>query len=293
MGKEIKKLSNKDKALDIFKKLVFIFIGNIFSAIAFNVFFSPSKLLSGGVGGISLMVQYLTEIPSGITMFIINLPIFIVGARMVNKDFAIYSFISTLMFSGVLTLTKDFSQYLVVDDILVAAVVGGALNGTGMGIMFRNRSSQGGLDIIAAILKRKYNINISSGLMAINTVIISLSSFLFGIRPAVYTLISMFIAYQIVDKIQVGFNVKKNIMIVSDKDEEVGEAIMKKLGRSVTYIEAVGGYTKESKRMVYCIVVSKEVAKLKEIVDEIDSGAFITISNVVEVEGSTFQKIGI
>ncbi len=101
------------------------------------------------------MTQYLTNIPSGITVFIINIPIFIVGARMVDKDFAIYGFISMFVFSSLLTLTNGIDKYFILDDILLGAVIGGVLNGTGMGLMFRNRTSQGGLDIIAAILKKK------------------------------------------------------------------------------------------------------------------------------------------
>lgn len=284
---------NKDNKKEILKKLLFILLGNFLCSIAFNAFFIPSKLLSGGVGGIALMTQYLTNIPSGITVFIINIPIFIVGARMVDKDFAIYGFISMFVFSSLLTLTNGIDKHFILDDILLGAVIGGVLNGTGIGLMFRNRTSQGGLDIIAAILKKKYNINIGTGLMVINTVIISLSSFLFGIRPAMYTLISMYIGYQIVDKVQTGFNIKKNVVIVSNKSEELAEEIIKDLNRSITFLEGIGGYKKESKHVIYCIVTSKEIVKLKHIIDKIDPSAFLIINDVVEVKGSTFKSVGI
>ena len=288
-----KEIDGKGQNKEIFKKLLAILIGNLFCAIAFNVFFIPNKLLSGGVGGVALMNQYLTGFPSGITVFIINLPIFIIGARMVDKDFAIFGFISMFVFSTLLTLTTGFAKYVVLDDILLGAIIGGVLNGVGMGIMFRNRTSQGGLDIIAAILKRKYNLNISTGLMAINTVIISLASFLFGIRPAMYTLISMYTAYQVLDKVQIGFNVMKNVTIVSNNSEEITRAIIYGLKRSVTLLEGKGGYKKEDKEVVYCIIKSNEVVKLKYIVDSIDPSAFLIINDVVEVKGSNFKKVGI
>ncbi len=129
--------------------------------------------------------------------------------------------------------------------------------------------------------------------MVINTVIISLSSFLFGIRPAMYTLISMYIGYQIVDKVQTGFNIKKNVVIVSNKSEELAEEIIKDLNRSITFLEGIGGYKKESKHVIYCIVTSKEIVKLKHIIDKIDPSAFLIINDVVEVKGSTFKSVGI
>lgn len=277
----------------VINKLFFIIIGNLLCALAFNAFFKPNTLLSGGIGGIALMIQYLTGMPSGITIFIINIPIFIIGSKMVDRDFAIYSFISMFILSTLLTLTNGIDKYIALDDILLGAVAGGVLNGIGMGLMFRNRTSQGGLDIVAAVLKRKHNINIGTALMAINTVIISLSSFLFGIKPAMYTLISLFIAYQVLDKVQTGFAVKKNVVIVSNKPEELAEEIINKLNRSVTFLEGMGGYKKENKHIIYCIVVSREVVKLKHIVDTIDPEAFLIINDVVEVRGSTFKEIGI
>lgn len=278
---------------DIAKKLFFIVIGNLLCAFAFNAFFKPNTLLSGGVGGIALMTQYLTGISSGIIIFVINIPVFIIGAKMVDRDFAIFSFISMFILSTLLTLTNGIDKYIVIDDILIGAVIGGVLNGTGMGLMFRNRTSQGGLDIVAAVLKRKYNINIGTGLMTLNSVIILTSSLLFGIRPALYTLISLYIAYQVLDKVQTGFGVKKNVLIVSNKPDEIAKEIFDKLKRGVTFLEGMGGYRKENKQIIYCIVVSNEVVKLKDMVDRIDPEAFLIINDVVEVKGSTFKEVGI
>lgn len=277
---------------EVIKRLFFIILGNSLCAIAFNVFFSQNKLLSGGIGGISLMLQYLKGIPSGVTMFVLNVPIFIIGYKMIDRNFAFYSLISTFIFSGLLTAFQGLSNIIIVNDILVGAIAGGVLNGLGMGILFRNKASQGGLDIIAKILKKKYNLNISSGLMMINTVIITGSSILFGIIPAVYTLMSMYIGYQVVDRVQVGFNIRKNILVITDKHEEIGQAIIQKIGRGVTYIEAEGGYSNNKKKMVYCIVLSKEVVKLKDIVEKIDPLAFLAISDVTEVEGRGFKQVG-
>lgn len=277
---------------DILRKIIFIVVGNLFCSIAFNVFFIPNKLLSGGVGGIGIIIQYLTGFPTGISLFLINIPIFIIGAKMIDREFAIFGFISMFIFSSLLTATRGIGQHFIIDDILLASVFGGVFNGIGMGLMFRNRVSQGGFDIIAAVLRKKYNVNIGTGLMAVNTIIISLSSLLFGYKSAMYTLISMYIGYQVLDKVQMGLNVRKNVVIVSDKSEELADAIIKKLKRGVTFLEGVGGYTNEDKKVIYCIVTSRETARLKAIVDEIDPYAFFTVNDVVEVRGRGFKNIG-
>ena len=287
------KLLGKINPKEFIIKLFFIIIGNLFCSIAFNVFFIPNKLLSGGVGGLGIIIQYLTDIPTGISVFVLNIPIFLIGSKLINREFAFYAFISMFIYSSILTLTRGLGSYFVVDDIILAAVFGGVFNGIGMGLMFRNRTSQGGFDIIAAILKKKYNINIGTGLMMANTVIVSLSSFLFGYRSAMYTLIAMYIGYAVVDKVQLGFNVKKNVVIVSEKADQVAEAILTKLNRGVTFLEGMGGYTHENKKVIYCIVTSRETAKLKEIVDEIDPMAFLTINDIVEVRGKGFKNVGL
>ncbi|NMB26719.1 MAG: YitT family protein [Tissierellia bacterium] len=287
----IQKIKSK-KIKDIIRKLAFIVLGNFLCSIAFNVFFIPSKLLSGGVGGLGILIQYLTDIPAGIWVFIINIPIFIIGSKMVDREFAIYGFISMLIFSSLLTITSGIGRYLVVDDILLTSVFGGIFNGVGMGLMFRNRVSQGGFDIVATILRKKYNVNIGTALMGVNTIIISLSSLLFGYKSAMYTLIAMYVGYRVLDKVQTGFNIKKNVVIVSDKSEELANAIIKRLHRGVTFLEGIGGYTNEDKKVIYCIITSRETAKLKSIVDEIDPNAFLTINDVVEVKGRGFQNIG-
>ncbi len=284
---------DRKKRLEILKKLFFVLLGNLLCALAFNAFFIPSNLLSGGVGGLAILIQYISSIPAGIMVFIINIPLFIIGFRKIDREFLFYAFISMITLSLLLTLTRDIGDIFQLNDILLSAVFGGILNGLGMGLMFRNRTCQGGLDIIAIILKNKYNLNIGTGLMAVNTVIISLSSILLGYRAAMYTLIALYIGYEVLDKVQVGFNKRKNVIIISDEHEAIAHAIFSNLARGVTYLDGMGAFTKEKKRVLYCIVTSKEIAKLKIIVDQIDPSAFLTINEVVEVKGKGFKKIGV
>lgn len=292
MSKTIE-LPGKNKRKEIIKKLFFVFLGNLLCAVAFNAFFIPTKLLSGGVGGLAILTQYLTGVPSGIAVFLINIPLFVLGFKKIDRQFLFYAFVSMFTLSSLLTITKDIGMYFSVDDLLLGAIFGGIFNGIGMGLMFRNRTCQGGFDIIAIILKQKYNINIGTGLMAVNTVIISMSSMILGYQSAMYTLISMYIGYQVLDKVQVGFNEKKNVIIISNKEEELAHAIIDRVNRGVTYLEGMGAFTNEKKKVLYCIVTSKEIAKLKAIVDEIDPSAFLTVNDVVEVKGKGFKTVGV
>lgn len=284
--------SSKNVSVNV-SKLGAIVIGNLLCAIALNGFFIPNKLLSGGVGGLSIMIYFLTQIPTSILIFLINIPIFLVGMRIIDKEFIGYSFISMFCLSFLMEITTGIGKYLVLDDIILASIFGAIFNGLGMGILFRNRVSQGGLDIIAAIFKKKYSINVGTGLMAFNTCIIAIASTLFGLKPAMYTLIAMYIAYQIVDKVQEGIDQKKNVMIVSDKAEEMADVIMSTLNRGVTFLQAEGAYSKCNKKVIYCILTTTQISKLKEIIEEYDPKAFMTIQSIQEVQGTGFKNIGI
>lgn len=274
-------------------KLFAIVLGNLLCALAFNGFLIPNKLLSGGVGGTAIMVHYLTDMPTGWLVFIMNVPIFIIGAKMIDKKFAIYSFISMLVLSLLLSFTEGIYQYINVNDLLLSTIFGGLLNGLGMGIMFRNKVSQGGLDIIAAIFKRKLNMNIGTALMGVNGIIISLSSILFGLQPAMYTIIGLYIAYQIVDKVQQGIDTSKSVIIISDKPLDIANSIMENLNRGATFLNGEGAYSKSDKKIIYCMVTSTQIVKLKEIVEKVDEKAFITINDTEEVKGRGFKSIGI
>lgn len=287
--------SNLDKFLLYSKRILCIILGNLCCSIAVNAFFVPNQMLTGGVSGLGILVQYLTNgsIPAGVTVFLVNIPIFLLGFRRVDREFAISGFISMVILSSLMTLTRGITKFFYVDDILLAGIFGGILNGLGMGILFRNKSSQGGFDVIAVILRRMYNMNIGSALMVINTIVISLSSFLFGYKPAMYTLIALFIGYRVLDKVRTGFNVRKKVIIISDKSEEIAKEIISKLNRGVTFLDGRGAYTDKERKVIYSIVTSTEVAKLKELADEIDPYSFITVNEVVEVVGRGFKDLDI
>ena len=290
------KLKNKLKnKLNEIIRIAGITLGSFISAIAINELLVPHHLLSGGVGGVALIIQYLSNYPAGALILIMNIPIFLVGIKETDKDFIVHSLLGMVMLSIFLIVLKDvyILRYIRVDDIMLSSVFGGVLSGLGGGIVFRNRGSLGGADIIAVVVKKKISANIGTVLLLINVIIIIIGSFLFGIKLAMFTLISMYITSNILDRVQEGFDRKKAVFIISEKEDEVAQAILNNLNRGVTFLYGEGAYTKDNKRIIYCIVTTKQLAKLKHIVHTVDTNAFLTISEASEVLGKGFKTTGI
>lgn len=283
----MKKIKNKIKEISI--RISIIILGSFISAIAVNAFIIPHKLLSGGVFGASLIIQYLTGLPSGYLVLVFNIPIFIIGLKAVDRDFIFFSLIGMLSLSGFLILTKDISTYLKVNDILLSCIYGGVIGGIGAGLVFRSRASQGGLDIIAVIIKKRVGTSIASFSFAINLVIVVIGAAISSVEKAMYTLILMYITSVVINKVIGGFDMKKMLLIISDKEEEVSNAIMQDLGRGVTFFYGEGAYTGDRKKVLYCIITVKQLARVKKIIEDIDETAFISIVDTSEVNGRGFK----
>lgn len=270
-----------------------ILLGGLICGISFNAFIMPHKLLSGGISGIALIINYIVGINPGILIFLLNVPIFLLGYKFVDKEFIILSLIGMSSFSFFIDFFSFLRDLHLVDDIMLSCIYGGILNGIGMGIVFRNRASQGGIDIIAVIVKKYFSINLGSTSLIINSIIIAIASLIYGLKPALYTLISIYVATQVLDRVQQGFDIRKQVIIISDKEEEVVKEILKRLHRGVTYLEGEGAFTGKRKRVIYCIIALNQLAKLKQIVREIDPNAFMAVSDTAEVLGKGFSQRGV
>jgi len=273
--------------------IIVILLGGVISGISFNAFIIPHKMLSGGISGIALITNYLTGINPGILIFALNIPVFILGYRFIDKEFIILSLIGMTSFSFFIDYFSFLREMYIVDDIMLSSIYGGILNGIGMGIVFRNRASQGGIDIIAVIVKKYFSVNLGSTSLIINLIIITTASFIYGLKPALYTLIAIYVASQVLDKVLQGFDIRKQVIIISDKEDEVVKEILKKLHRGVTYLEGEGAFTGSKKKVIYCIVTLNQLAKLKQIVRDIDPNAFMAVSDTAEVLGRGFSKRGV
>lgn len=272
------------------KKITCTLIGSFIYAIAINSFIAPYKLLSGGVAGIGLLLEYLLNIPSGYFILAINIPIFIIGYKLVSGEFIAHSFIGMISISIFLVMTKDIANVMIVEDIFVATLLGGILSGIGMGITFKVGASQGGTDIIAVIIKRKCGIKISTLYMILNTVIVVFGILITDLTLGVYTLVSMYIKSYVMEKIIILFEKKHILMVITSKEEEVSKAIMNGIGRGITYLYGEGAYTGTKRKVLYCIIVEKQLKKARDIINEIDSFAIISVSEALDVQGRGFLR---
>lgn len=267
-----------------------IIVGMIVASIGINGFLRPAHLLSGGVTGAAVTINYLTNMNIGLLTFLINIPLFILGFIYLEKEFCITSFINMIIFSVLLGATQEIGKYIPINDVLLQSVYGGLLSGIGTGLVFKTKSSQGGTDIIAAILKFKKNIPMKDTTLTINIILVSLGGILFGIDLALYTLIGMFINVTVMNFTKDAMNSQKSVMVISRESQLIADDIMKSLVRGVTFLEAEGAYTHEKKKIIYCIVSSNEIPKIKEIALKYDKKSFISVNDVTEVKGRGFKE---
>lgn len=279
---------NRKFLLDI----AIIFLGTLIASLGINLFLSHAQLLSGGATGIALIIEYLTDLPSGFTLFFLNIPLFILSYRKLNRNFTIYSAIGMVSLSTSLIITRPLSVFINVNDILLYCIYGGALCGLGYGIIFLRDGSVGGSDIIAMLIRKKNsNLNIGTIGFGINFFIVILGAIIFGIPRALYTLISMFIQGIVLDQVIKGFSSKKLMLILTNKEEEIIDFVMSELHISVTSIISTGEFTHENRKMLYCVVTARQMIALKNEILKKDPKAFFNILDISEVKGGGFKNI--
>ena len=279
---------NKHMVLDF----IFIFTGCIIASLGVNLFLVNAQLLSGGATGIALILQYMFSVSSGITVFIINIPLFFVSYKLLNTKFTLYSAVGMMSLSLSLIITEPLSKLVRVDDILLYCIYGGVLCGLGYGLVFSRNGSTGGTDIITMVLRKKYSdLDIGTLSFTLNCVIVFIGALIFGLPKALYTLISMFVQSIVVDKVINGFYSKKLLLILTDKEQDIIEYVIKDMNRGVTSLISEGEYTHELRKMLYIAVTSSQLVRLKKKILRIDPKAFITIIDVSEVNGKGFHKI--
>ena len=253
------------------------------------MFLLPNKIIDGGVIGISMMISYITKWNLGILIFCINIPFMLIALKALGKKFIINTFVATALLSIATNLTVGLKP--VTEDLLLATVFGGILLGLGVGLILRNNASLDGTEMLSIVISKKIKIiSVGELLMGMNLFIYSVAGFLLGWERAMYSILTYFVASKVIDTVLEGLDKAKAIRIVSDFSQEIGESIMKELNISVTYIKSKGGYSKQEKIIIFCVVNKFDIPKLKEVVHEVDPRAFIVTEDVHEVEGVRIKK---
>lgn len=272
---------------------LFVTLGAVICSCSINLFLVPHHFLSGGVSGLAIIFYYLYQLPIGVQIFLMNVPLLVAAYKILGKKYTIITVYGAVIFSVAVDATSFLTNVNAIDDPLLAAILGGIMSGIGSGLIFRVNGSAGGLDIIAAIIKKRYSLNIGFVGFGVNCIIMAIAAVLFGLKLAVLTLISMFVSANLTDKVVEGFNSKKTVFIVSYKSDEIVKAIMQEVGRGATILNGQGAFTRQEKRVIFVVVTLTQIAKIRSLVQEADPYAFMIVHDATEVMGRGFTLPGI
>ncbi|MUG73244.1 YitT family protein [Paenibacillus validus] len=265
-----------------------IFLGSAIFSVGLEIFLVPNKIIDGGVVGISIITSHLTGVPIGIFLVLFNLPFLYIGYKQIGKTFAISTLYAVAVMSLGTTLLHPVKALTF--DPLLAAVFGGIILGVGVGLVIRSGGSLDGTEIMAILFSKKLPFSVGEVVMFFNLFILSSAGFVFGWDHAMYSLIAYYIAFKVIDITIEGFDESKSVWIISDNSREIGDAIIQRLGRGVTYLQGEGAFTGGNKLVIFCVINRLEEAKLKSIVEELDNSAFLAVGNIHDVKGGRFNK---
>ncbi|MBT2699674.1 YitT family protein [Bacillus sp. ISL-40] len=272
----------------ILQRILLITLGATLMAVGLEIFLVPNNVIDGGITGISIMLSYVTGWKLGIFLFILNIPFFFIGYKQIGKTFALSTLYGILILSIGTTLLHPVPAFT--QDILLATVFGGIVLGIGVGIVIRYGGSLDGTEILAILFNKKLPFSVGEIIMFFNLFILGCAGFVFTWDRAMYSLIAYFVAYKTIDITITGLDESKSVWIISDNAKQIGDAIMNRLGRGVTYINGEGAYSGDDKKVIFCVINRLEEAKLKEIVTENDDSAFLAVADIAEVRGGRFKK---
>ncbi|WP_370733877.1 YitT family protein [Paenibacillus dakarensis] len=272
----------------LLRRGIFLTLGALLMAVGLEIFLVPNRIIDGGITGISIMVSSITDIPLGIFLTLFNLPFLFMGYKQIGKTFALSTLFAVLVMSAGTYFLHPVSPLTI--DPLLAAVFGGVILGVGVGLVIRSGGSLDGTEIVAILINKKSPFSVGEVVMFINFFILGSAGFIFGWDHAMYSLIAYYLAFKLIDITIEGIDQSKSVWIISEKYREIGDALTQRLGRGVTYLDGEGAYTGDSKKVIFVVITRLEEAKLKSIVEDWDSQAFLAVGNIHDVKGGRFKK---
>ncbi|MCR5271536.1 MAG: YitT family protein [Lachnospiraceae bacterium] len=275
---------------------VLIIVGSFIMAVGIQWIYDPVGLVTGGFTGLAIVIKEATSkfvqggIPLWLANIVLNIPVFLVALKIKGRTFIGRTLFGTVMLSVWLYLIPSYD--LAQGDYVLAAVFGGVLSGFGTGLIFLAKATTGGTDMVAALIQhylRHYSI--AKILLIVDGVVVVLGLYVFGLKAALYALVAIYAVTKVSDAIVEGFKYSRAAFIISDKYDEISKQIMEKLDRGVTGVKSIGMYSGMDRCMLYCVVSSKEIVQIKDIVAEIDPRAFVIVTDAREVLGEGFIDI--
>ncbi|WP_199614932.1 YitT family protein [Paenibacillus alkalitolerans] len=277
-------------------QLLPIMVGTAIYSFGLHYFILPNELMEGGVTGISILLNYILGIPLSVSTLALNIPLFIIGWRVLGKRGMFLTVFGTLSLSFFLYIIELLINmgwirpFVTEDDYFLATLYAGLTLGTGLGIVFRFGGTTGGVDILARIANKTRGWSIGKFFLIFDALVIGLSVWYISMERALYTLVAVFVAAKIIDLIQQGEYAARAFTVITEHPQTIADAIMKEMDRGVTLISARGGFTGQPKEMLYCVVYRHETRRLERLVRRVDPKAFIIVSEVQDVLGEGFKS---
>ena len=275
------------------KENLLITIGILLTAIALEYFFYPNNIAAGGISGLALVLNKIFGISPGLILIIANIILFALAFMLIGGGFGGKSIYASFGLSLVLWLIEKYLEpTAVTHNLVLATVAGSVISSLGIAMVFSQNSSTGGTSIIAKILNKYLHLDIGKCLLITDFIITILAIYTFGVDLGMFGLISVFLIGSMVDKFIEGFNVCKQVFIISSKGEEIVNYIINEVDRGCTVLDGTGGYSKANNQIIFTVVNRRQFIKLKFKIKEIDPRAFITVNDVREVLGEGFTMLG-
>jgi len=282
----------EEKRFDL-KDILCILIGTslyAFGLVSFNI---ANNLAEGGVTGITLILRALFSINPAYSTLVINIPLILIGGKILGKRSFYYTIFGTIALSAFLWFWQKFPVVINLDhDLLIASLLAGLAAGLGSGLVYRVGGTTGGTDIIARILEKNFGVSMGRSLLIFDVIVLILSLSYIDVKRMMYTLIVSFVFSRVVDSVLDGAYAAKGILIISKHSQDIGEVLMATLERGVTYLNGAGGFSQVDKKVLYIVVSPSEITEVKRIATELDPKAFVSVINVHEAigEGFTYAK---
>ncbi len=272
-----------------------VLLGNAILAFTVAAFIVPHGIIMGGATGIGLTINHYLPINLSIIIFVVNGVLFLLGAFVLGKEFALATIASTFIYPTFLSVVQAIPGIdSLTDNIMLATLYGGALLGIGIGLIVRVGSSTGGTDILALVFNKWFHIPVAGLLYVVDFLVLGFQMFFSDTEQIMYGILSLVLTTMILNKVMVFGQAQIQLFIISDKYEEIREKMLKNMDAGVTMLHIETGYGQENKKGVLCVIPNRKLYSVKELVQGVDEKAFITITQINEVRGRgfTMDRIG-
>lgn len=285
-----KKMMNNEHVTvkDMIIEYLFVIIGAAVIAFGFSVFLFPNQVASGGVSGISTILHGMFGWNAGLVQYAFNVPLFIAGVIFLGKKFGLKSLVGTLALPFFVIVTGSWDAWTL--NPLLGAIFGGIVVGFGIGLVFKGQASTGGTDLLAQIITKYTGLTLGTSVLLIDGIIAVSAALVFDLEKGLYALIGLYVTTKTIDIVQLGFSQSKMVYIITNKQDEVRDAIYAEINRGVTKLPAVGGYTGQDKPVLMVVVYQTEFTKLKQVIKTVDPTAFVIVADAYEVLGEGFKR---